>query len=436
MTVKPSNTIETDRGDINPAIVLSQPITLPCGYTMGNRIAKAAMSEQLAQAKTGDPSDALASLYKRWAMGGAGLLITGNVMVSAEGIGEAGNVCYRDRAPLELYRRWADAAQTNGAGCFMQINHAGRQVIRFLNPKPVAPSAVPLRISGMFAEPRALAVEEIHGIIRAFSDTALLAKSSGFSGIQLHAAHGYLISQFLSPLSNRRKDAYGGNLENRMRFLMECYRTVRAACGKGFPISVKLNSADFLRGGFGPEEAAIVAKTISEEGVDLIEISGGTYEKPEMLSDANTGARRSTQEREAHFVDFARQIRGSVLCPLMLTGGLRSPAKMAALINDGSIDIAGIARPLVLEPDFPMEILNGRSKPASTKLSVRWPISLLTSLAAGVDMYYYTEQIKRLSRGLNPTQPGYSIVRLMRILYEARRRGMNLRSACNRGGEV
>ncbi|TGK19634.1 NADH:flavin oxidoreductase/NADH oxidase family protein [Leptospira stimsonii] len=417
----------------NSSFVLSRPITLPCGMRLENRFAKAATSEQLADYKSGDPTEDLAVLYERWARGGPGLIITGNVMVTKSGIGEAGNVYNRDKAPIALYNRWAEAAQSYGAACFMQLNHAGRQVIRILNPDPVAPSEIPLRIGGMFAKPRALFQEEIRDIVRAFATTASLARESGFSGVQLHGAHGYLISQFLSPLSNQRTDSYGGSLDNRMRFLIECYRAVRSACGKQFPVSLKLNSADFLRGGFASHEAAIVARILAEEGIDLLEISGGTYEKPEMLLEGAGRIKRSTIVREAHFVDFARLIRNTVTCPLMLTGGLRTPSKIEELIKEGSIDIAGMARPLIMEPDLPREFIQGRIKPALTPFTVSWPISRLPSLAAGLDMYYYTQQMKRMSAGLEPAKPNSSVLRLVQLLFSAFKKSTFLRSTRNNG---
>jgi 2,4-dienoyl-CoA reductase-like NADH-dependent reductase (Old Yellow Enzyme family) len=218
-------------------------------------------------------------------------------------------------------------------------------------------------------------------------------KESGFTGVQLHGAHGYLINQFLSPLSNLRTDRSGGSLETRMRFLIETFRAVRQTCGQAFPVSVKLNSADFLRGGFSEEDAIVVARTLDEEGIDLLEISGGTYEKPAMLQ----APRESTTEREAHFLVYAREIRKHVRCPLMLTGGLRTPEVMARIVREGSADVIGLARPIALEPDLPRQILDGRTEPSACH-----PRRGAALVSAALDGSFYQLQLARMGRGLEP----------------------------------
>ncbi len=389
--MRPAKDVTLEAGTA-AAIVLGRPLTLPCGLVLPNRLAKAATSECLA-GPDGQPTPALVTLYQRLSRGGAGLLITGNVMVRPDGIGEPDNVIMRPQSPLAPFAAWARAATSGGHPAFMQLNHAGRQSPRALNRHPVAPSAVPLRTLRLFAAPRALTTDDIEALIEAFAAAARRAVESGFSGVQLHAAHGYLLNQFLSLLSNRRTDRYGGSLENRMRMLIESYRRVRARVGPTIPVSVKLNSADFLRGGFGVDESPIVARTLAEEGVDLLEVSGGTYERPEMFIPS-----RSTTAREAHFLEFAREIRKVASCPLMLTGGLRTPRVMADLIRDGSIDLVGLARPLCLEPDLPREILSGRLQGARRPLHLtRWQF-----LAAAADGAWYQQQLHRMSRGQEP----------------------------------
>ncbi|MBI2897734.1 MAG: NADH:flavin oxidoreductase/NADH oxidase family protein [Deltaproteobacteria bacterium] len=375
--------------------VLARPLSLRSGLTLPNRIAKAAMSETMAT-PGGEPSPELEVLYRRLARGGAGLFITGNVMVEPGGAGEPGNVLVRPRKgpPLEAFRRWAAAAASGPGVAFVQLNHAGRQSPRSVNGAPVAPSAVPLRLGGMFVAPRALTGEEISALVGHFAGAARLAQEAGFSGVQLHAAHGYLFSQFLSPLTNLRTDAWGGPLENRMRFLVESLRAVRRAVGPRFAVSVKLNSSDFLRGGFGDEEATVVARTLDQEGVELLEISGGTYERPAMF----VAPRDSTREREAHFLDYARQIRGAVGCPLMLTGGLRTPRVIEEVLLEGSADVVGLARPIALEPDLPMQILAGRTRASAATP----PSGRLAVLAAATEGGWYHEQLHRMGRGLEP----------------------------------
>lgn len=184
-----------------------------------------------------------------------------------------------------------------------------------------------------------------------------MQKKAGFTGVQIHAAHGYLINQFLSPYHNKRNDAWGGSLENRMRFLMEVYHEIRRRTGEQFPIAVKLNSADFQRGGFTEEDSMKVLKAIDKAGIDLIEISGGNYENPVMFEGSNI--RESTKKREAYFLDYADKARKLVNTPIVVTGGFRSAEGMEAAINSGSIDMVGIAKPLVINPDLPNQIING-----------------------------------------------------------------------------
>ena len=258
------------------------------------------------------------------------MLITGNVMVDRGGRGEPGNVLVEDERHLPGLRRWADAAQAHGARLWMQINHAGRQSPRRLTERPVAPSAVPLKgFFGMFAKPRALEEREIEQIIARFATAAVVARDAGFAGVQVHGAHGYLVSQFLSPLTNLRDDAWGGDAPRRRRFALEVVRAIRRATAPDFTIAFKLNSADFQRGGFDVGESAEVARALEAEGVDLIEVSGGTYEKPAM---SGSEQRASTRAREAYFLEYARQIRAATTVPLMLTGGLRSTAAMSDAI--------------------------------------------------------------------------------------------------------
>jgi 2,4-dienoyl-CoA reductase-like NADH-dependent reductase (Old Yellow Enzyme family) len=378
------------------AAVLGAPLELRSGLTIPNRIVKAAMSETIAD-PNGEPSTALLTLYERLGRGGAGLLITGNVMVSRDAIGEAGNVLLGDEIPLDRFRAWAEAARKNGSLCFMQLNHAGRQVPFLLNRSPVAPSAIAIEIPG-FAKPRALDEEEIERILEGFARGAQVAKEAGFDGIQLHGAHGYLISQFLSPKTNQRTDRWGGDLEGRMRFLMECIRKIRSKIGDSFPIALKLNSADFLKGGITIEESMIVSRTASEEKIAFLEVSGGTYEKPAML----IREKASTAAREAHFLEYASQIRAAVSCPIMLTGGLRTPELMAKIVQKKEVDLVGLARPIAVEPDFPREILAGRTEPSLAKACTGMGL-----FAAASDLSWYQRQLHRMSNGVEP-EPGLS----------------------------
>ncbi|MFN3431115.1 MAG: NADH:flavin oxidoreductase, partial [Candidatus Sericytochromatia bacterium] len=333
------------------AEALARPLTLPCGAVVPNRLAKPALSEQLADAAN-QPTEALPRLYERWARGGAGLLITGNVMVDARALGEPRDVVVEDDRDLPMLRRWAEAARSRGAQAWVQINHPGRQSMRGLSADPVAPSAVPLKTGGgLFATPRALTGAEIEDLIGRYARAAAVAKTAGFSGVQLHGAHGYLISQFLSPLANRRDDAWGGDPERRMRFLLAITRATREAVGPDFPIGVKLNSADFQRGGFDEAESMAVVQALDAEGIDMLEVSGGTYEAAAMVGNLHE-QRASTRAREAYFLTYAERVRSLVRMPLMLTGGFRTLDGMADALESGAVDVIGLGRPLALEPDL------------------------------------------------------------------------------------
>jgi 2,4-dienoyl-CoA reductase-like NADH-dependent reductase (Old Yellow Enzyme family) len=385
----------------NPPAILSQPLVLRSGATLPNRLAKAAMSEVLGDPATGAPTDALVRLYERWGRGGAGLLITGHVIVDPAGRGEAANVVVTDDRHLPALRRWVEAAQAHGSRLWMQINHAGRQAPRRLTSEPVAPSAVGVRgFAGAFARPRALTEAEIEALIERFATTAAVAKAAGFAGVQVHGAHGYLVSQFLSPLTNRRDDAWGGDSTRRRRFLIEIVRSIRAAVGPAFPVGVKLNSADFQRGGFTIEESMEVARALEEAGLDLLEVSGGNYESPAMSGSGELPAsqRQSSRDREAYFLDYARRIRSATRVPIMLTGGMRTAATMAEVITSGAVDVIGLARPSSYQPDLAAQLLAGTADGA-TPVRIR---SGIRQVDDALQVFWFQEQIHRMARGQEP----------------------------------
>jgi 2,4-dienoyl-CoA reductase-like NADH-dependent reductase (Old Yellow Enzyme family) len=375
---------------------LAQPLALPCGAVLANRLAKSAMSEALGDAKL-DSTPALARLYATWAAGGAGLLITGNVMVQREHLGETGNVVFDERTDLAASRAWATAATQHGTSCWVQLNHPGRQVPRGLGDQPVAPSAIAVDIGiSIFASPRALSGPETEAIIASFGYAAGHAKAAGFTGVQLHAAHGYLVSQFLSPRTNQRDDEWGGTPEKRRRFLLAVVARIRAAVGPDFPVGVKLNSADFQRGGFDEAESLTVVEALAAAGVDLLEISGGTYEAPVMMGPIPQKA--STAAREAFFMDYARKVRQRVALPLMLTGGFRTRAGMDAALAEGAIDVVGIARPLAVEPDLPRRLLDGSALGAIATPSLK----LGGAFTGFLDLAWHSQQLARMGQGRAP----------------------------------
>jgi 2,4-dienoyl-CoA reductase-like NADH-dependent reductase (Old Yellow Enzyme family) len=366
-----------------------------------NRLVKAAMTENLAD-RQNRPTEAHVRLYERWGRGGTGVLITGNVMVDRRSLEGPRNVAVEDDRDLEMLRRWAEAAQANGSQLWMQISHPGRQTPRGVSSEIVAPSAVPFKgqLAPMFRRPRALREDEIARIVERFARTAEIAKAAGFAGVQIHSAHGYLLSQFLTPLVNRRTDQWGGSLENRMRLLLEIARATRAAVGPEYPIAVKLNSADFQRGGFSEEESMQVVQALAAEGVDLLEISGGNYENPMMVKrgEVKPSGRESTVAREAYFLDYAEKVREVSTIPLMLTGGLRTASVMAALVASGKVDCIGLARPLALDPDFSKKILSGEVAVAphgKSHVGIRIIDDMLQSM-------WHQEQIWRMAAGKAP----------------------------------
>jgi 2,4-dienoyl-CoA reductase-like NADH-dependent reductase (Old Yellow Enzyme family) len=383
------------------ATPLATPLSLRSGAVLPNRLAKAAMSEELGDHETGAPTAQLIRLYERWGQSGAGLLITGHVIVDPAGRGEHGNVVVVDDRHLDGLRRWADAAQAHGAKLWMQLNHAGRQSPKQLSREPVAPSAVGMGkgMRAMFARPRALTAGEIEQIIERFATTAEIAKRAGFAGVQLHAAHGYLISQFLSPRANQRDDAWGGDAVRRSRFLLAVVRAVRAAVGPDFPIGVKLNSADFQRGGFTIEEAMDVARALEAAGVDLLEVSGGNYESPAMAGSGELAHQRaSSRAREAYFLEYAQQIRGVTAMPILLTGGMRSRAVMEQALATGAVDVIGLGRPMTHAPDLPAQLLAGTLE-AAPVVHVYSRIKLLDD---ALQVLWFQAQIHELGAGREP----------------------------------
>ncbi|MEZ5710135.1 MAG: NADH:flavin oxidoreductase/NADH oxidase family protein [Blastomonas sp.] len=350
------------------SISLSDPLTLPCGAVLSNRIAKAAMTEGMAT-PDGRPTEALDRLYGLWSDGGAGMLLSGNIIIDKDHLERPGNVII-DREPdadmQARLARWAAAATRGGNHFWAQISHGGRQTQKPVNPAPRAPSAVRVDLpGGMFGQPVALTSEEVADLPGRWALAARACQQAGFTGVQIHGAHGYLISQFLSPRTNLRADAYGGSLENRARLLIDTVAAVRAAVGPGFPVSVKLNSADFQKGGFEFEDSLKVVKWLEAASVDLIEISGGTYEQPALLGageeqpEAGANVAASTAAREAYFVDFAKAMQAEVSVPLMVTGGFRSRAAMELALGDGAADLIGIGRPMCLMTDAPRKLLEG-----------------------------------------------------------------------------
>lgn len=396
--------------------IFNKTISLPCGAVLSNRFAKAAMTEGLA-GRLGVPGEELCRLYKIWSDGGAGMLLSGNIMVDRHHLERPGNVVI-DRPPdLEMrqaLKRWASSATRKGNHFWAQISHAGRQTQKMVNAKPKAPSAVKLALpGGQFGEPVELNCGEIEDIISRFGICAAAVKEAGFTGVQVHAAHGYLLSQFLSPRSNRRTDEFGGALANRARPLLAIIEEIRSTVGPDYPISVKLNSADFQKGGFAFEDSLQVAKWLEAASVDLIEISGGTYEQPKLLGidgmeeEENQNIPASTLMREAYFVDFAMAMRKELKIPLMVTGGFRQSIAMKQAIESGGADVIGLGRPMCVMTDAPNQLLNGIDElpryESQLALFPKWllwltKLKILRTVSSFAVQYWYYGQIDSLGR--------------------------------------
>lgn len=390
---------------------------MPCGATIKNRIAKSAMSENMADAGN-RPGMKFVNLYKRWSSGGTGLIITGNVMMSSQALGEPHNVVVEEgHECLEDLKEWASAGTSNGSHLWMQINHPGKQSPKFLSPEPMAPSAIGYvsHMKNMFNQPRALTAQEITKIIKGFGYTAKVAKEAGFTGVQIHGAHGYLVSQFLSPRHNQRTDQWGGSLENRMRFVVEIYKTIREQVGPDFPIGIKLNSADFQKGGFTEEDSMEVVKTLGELGMDLIEISGGTYEAPKMMDGKKDERRESTKKREAYFLDYCEKVRKLINTPLLLTGGFRTKEGMEEALDSGACEMIGLARSIAIDPDFPNKLLAGENVVSQVK-PLTSGIKALDKIVP-LEIVWYTDQIHRMGKGLDPVPNASPKMSVLRTLF-------------------
>lgn len=398
---------------------LFSPLSLRSGQVLGNRIAKAAMEENMA----GDgqlPDQELLTLYRRWAAGGTGLLITGNVMVHAEALTGPGGVVLDEHAPLKPFSDWAKAGKSGGGAIWMQINHPGRQVASDMPGVVWGPSDIGVSLgkhSSRFGRPTAMTPKQIKDTVSRYAVTAQRAEKAGFDGVEIHAAHGYLLSQFLSPLVNKRKDQWGGSLENRARMLLDIVRAVRAAVSPSFAVAVKLNSADFQRGGFDADDARQVIGMLEPLGVDLVELSGGSYESPAMSGRA---ADSRTQAREAYFLDLAKGLVKTSPLPLMLTGGI-TRRETAETVLDSGVAIIGMGTALAVTPDLPARWRHGREADRQLR-PVTWSDKALAS-AAG--MAQVRHQMRRLARDRKITPNTHPAVAL---ISERRRQRRALRS--------
>ena len=405
------------------SLIMNSSFTLPCGQVVKNRICKAAMTERIAKGNNLAHQGHI-NLYRKWAEGNIGILLTGNVMVDRNNMEGPANVVidaqnYKDH--IDELKNWSSVGTENNTQLWMQISHAGRQTPGEINSSPSAPSDVQLKIPGRsYGIPKPMSEEEILNVIDRFVFTAKIARETGFTGVQFHSAHGYLLSEFLSPDINTRDDAWGGSLENRSRMHLEIIKKCRAEVGKDFPISMKLNSADFQKGGFTENESIEVAKMLEDAGLDLLEISGGTYEQPKLIGadhisinpDRSEIRRESTIAREAYFLEYADNIRKAVSMPLMVTGGFRTKQGIENALQSNICQIVGVGRPLCADPFCIKKMMAGEldKLPSVEKtlslgpwiLSSTSPIKLIQVINAFGAMAWCYQQIKRMAAGLMP----------------------------------
>lgn len=330
-----------------PCSPLTQPLTLPCGAVLKNRIAKSAMSDSLGDG-AGNPTNDQVRLYDRWAKGGLALSIIGEVQGTPHFAEKPGNLILNNYSDRERFEHLAKVGATNNALLWPQLGHAGAMADASIST-PKGPSE--LDLPGLTCG--AMSLDQIHALPAEFARTATLAKQLGFGGVELHAAHGFLLNQFLSPLFNQRGDAYGGSLQNRMRLMLEVINALRSAVGPQYPIGIKLNATDQLEGGFAEDESLEVVAALDKSEIDLIDISGGTYFPGAASSSDRAGP-------GPYFLEFADRARKKTDIPLMVTGGFKTLAQAEMAVTQGQADVVGLARALVVDPELPSYWLSGQ----------------------------------------------------------------------------
>ncbi len=329
------------------------------GMRLKNRLVRSATWEGMC-ADDGRPTAKLAACYRELARGGVGLIISGFAFVRPDGKQMPGKMGIHSDAFQESYAALTAAVHDAGGKIAVQLVHAGGQAgSAAAGRQPLAPSAV--AVAQFPEEPAELTKDEIDAIVAAFAAGARRARAWGFDAVQLHGAHGYLINQFLSPLTNRRTDGYGGGVDNRCRFMREVYEAVRAAVGADYPVMIKLNAADNLEGGLEVEDALAAAQMLDALGIDAIEVSAGT---PASGDRSPARLKINAPEKEAYHLTLAGRIKAAVSCPVMVVGGFRSFEVAAQAVAAGGMDYVALSRPLIREPDLPARWMAGDRAPA------------------------------------------------------------------------
>ena len=434
----------SSEGQESSISILSQPVELPCGLTLPNRLVKCPMQETLAKAPHFDPPiDTFRNLYRTWASAHYGLIITGQVQIDPRYFSIAGDVCCReeslsDPAILGMWKEWASIAQSEGTPAIVQLAHLGRMSPAGAGNRPadmpaLCPSPVPVKIrmgdgwldklalDKLLGTPKEMTHAEIDEVVGMFVRGAKVAREAGFKGAQIHAAHGFLVSEFLSPHTNRRNDGYGGDPERRMTFLKRLVKELRAELPPPLCLSVKLNSGDYMgedEGGLTQDEALEQVRWLVEcKLVDFVEVSGGNAEqKTSKLHNSfndksleRAPKRTSTRIREAAFVEFAERLEKlHPKIPIQLSGGFRSRAGMCDAIESGACQLIGLGRTAVLQPSVPKDILLNPDLSDDDALALPhqirglWFTKLIPAKVVGsglgIGFFYYN--MRRMGHGL------------------------------------
>lgn len=321
--------------------LLERPLELPCGVQLKNRLIKSAMSDSLGDGE-GNTTEAQMRLYERWALGGVALSLIGEVQTSPHYPEKPGNLVLGPDADLSAVKALAKRGSANGAHIWPQLGHAGALAHGPIS-NPKGPS--PLDVEGLRCD--GMSLQEITELPKSYAQAAILAQKAVFGGVQIHAGHGFLLSQFVSPLFNHRTDAYGGAVEGRFRIIREVIDAVRQAVGASFPIGIKINSTDKLQGGLTPEDAIEVVRLLDKTSIDIIDVSGGTY------FPGATSSSDGASSSGPYFIDFAKRAKELTSIPIMLTGGFETREQAENALADGSADAISLARALALNPSLP-----------------------------------------------------------------------------------
>ncbi|CEJ62877.1 hypothetical protein PMG11_11362 [Penicillium brasilianum] len=389
------------------------------------------MAERLA--KSNRPNKTVNNVYEQWSEGGWGCILTGNIQVDINHLGDHFDVAHaehtRDKALVTEWKSYAAACQKHGTPAIAQISHPGRQSMRGAGQRgmfasTIAPSVVPMNVGTslmdritsrvIWPNPREMTRADIDQVIERFVNTARLMSDSGFSGVELHGAHGYLIDQFLGRKTNLRTDEYGGTPKKRARLVLDILTRIRNVVPQTFCVGIKLNSVDHSTADF--EETMVQIKLLVDAGLDFMEISGGSYEDPRMVGyPVSTKAPKSdrTVAREAFFFEFAKAVRAQhPSLVLMLTGGFRTRSGMEAAIRDNACDLVGIGRPATVDPKFPLLLLDENIPNERAALPLKLvPLPFYATIlprnlvGAGAETTYYASQIGRLAEGLATSAP-------------------------------